>query len=161
MEARMQRVTITVDDELMAAVDAFIQARGYANRSEAIRDLARAGLDQAAEAATDGAASVGALVYVYDHEARELPRRLTNSFHEHHDLVLATLHVHLDHENCMEIAALRGRTGQVRHFAEHVIAERGVRHGRLILVPGQVTQERHAHGDDAAHPHSHIHVRNR
>lgn len=157
----MQRVTITLDDDLMEAVDAFIQARGYANRSEAIRDLARAGLNQAAETATDASASVGALVYVYDHEARELPRRLTNAFHEHHDLVLATLHVHLDHENCMEIAALRGKTDQVRHFADHVMAERGVKHGRLMLVPGQLAQERHSHGDESAHSHSHIHVRTR
>ncbi|MEQ1800689.1 MAG: nickel-responsive transcriptional regulator NikR [Gammaproteobacteria bacterium] len=157
----MQRVTITLDDDLMAAVDAFILSRGYANRSEAIRDLARAGLDQAAEAGSEGGASVGALVYVYDHESRELPRRLTNTFHEHHNLVLATLHVHLDHEHCMEVAALRGRTDQVRHFAEHVMAERGVKHGRLMLVPGQLAQERHAHGDEAAHAHSHIHVQNR
>jgi len=161
MEPLMQRVTITLDDDLMAAVDDFIRVRGYANRSEAIRDLARSGLDQAAEAAGDGSSSVGALAYVYDHEARELPRRLTNAFHEHHDLVLATLHVHLDHEHCMEIAALRGKTDQVRHFADHVMAERGVKHGRLMLVPGKLAQDRHAHGDEAAHAHSHIHVRNR
>lgn len=157
----MQRVTITVDADLMEAVDAFIQERGYANRSEAIRDLARAGLNQAAEAASDASGAVGALVYVYDHGARELPRRLTSTFHEHHDLVLATLHVHLDHEHCMEVAALRGRMGQVRNFAEHVMAERGVQHGRLMLVPGRLAQERHAHGDEAAHAHAHIHVRQR
>jgi len=157
----MQRVTITLDDELMAALDHFITERGYANRSEAIRDLARAGLDQAAESAGGGAGSVGALVYVYDHEARDLPRRLTNTSHGHHDLVLATLHVHLDHQHCMELTALRGRTDEVRHYAEHVMAERGVRHGRLMLVPGQLAQERHAHGDAVPHAHDHIHVRNR
>ena len=154
----MQRVTITLDDDLMTDLDAFIQARGYANRSEAIRDLARAGLSQVAEETPSGGASVGALVYVYDHEARELPRRLVQSFHDHHDLVLATLHVHLDHEHCMEIAALRGKTAAVQHFAEHVIAERGVKYGRLMLAPGKLTEERHPHGEAAAHSHPHIHV---
>lgn len=156
----MQRITITLDDGLMAAVDAFMATRGYTNRSEALRDLARAGLDEAAaSAATDGSACVGALAYVYDHEARELPRRLTETFHGHHDLVLATLHVHLDHEFCMEIAALRGRTGAVREFAGHVMAERGVRHGRLMLVPGQLAQERHAHGAESPQAHPHLHPR--
>ena len=154
----MQRVTITLDDELMAALDDFIAARGYANRSEAIRDLARAGLDRAAEADVGSGASVGALVYVYDHEARDLPRRLTTASHGHHDLVLATMHVHLDHENCLEVTALRGRTEEVRHFADHVMAERGVRHGRLMLVPGKVSQEKHAHGEDGAHAHAHAHI---
>lgn len=157
----MQRITITLDEDFLAAVDSFGEARGYANRSETLRDLARAGLVQATEESGSASASVGALMYVYEHEARELPRRLTNTFHEHHDLVLATLHVHLDHEHCMEIAALRGRTGEVKHFAGHVMAERGVKHGRLMLVPGQLAQERHAHGDGAAHAHPHIHVQNR
>jgi CopG family nickel-responsive transcriptional regulator len=156
----MQRVTITVDDDLMAAVDAFMATRGYTNRSEALRDLARAGLGQAeAQSAPDGSACVGALAYVYDHEARELPRRLTQTFHGHHDLVLATLHVHLDHDFCMEIAALRGPMAEVRHFADHVMAERGVRHGQLMLVPGRLTEERHAHGDETPHAHPHLHPR--
>jgi CopG family nickel-responsive transcriptional regulator len=155
----MQRVTITLDDDLMAAVDAFMAARGYTNRSEALRDLARAGLDEATASADGGSACVGALAYVYGHEARELPRRLTKAFHGHHDLVLATLHVHLDHEFCMEVAALRGRTGEVREFAGQVMAERGVRHGRLMLVPAKLVQERHAHGDEAPHAHPHLHPR--
>lgn len=155
----MQRITITIDDDLMDSLDAFIKARGYANRSEAIRDLARSGLDQSAAGEnTAGGSSVGALVYVYAHESRELPQRLTQDSHEHHDLVLATLHVHLDHANCMEIAALRGRTSAVRHFAEHVMAERGVKHGHLVLVPGTLSEERHTHGDGTAHRHAHIHV---
>ncbi len=154
----MQRITITVDDDLMESLDAFIGNRGYANRSEAIRDLARAGLNQMAEETTQDGSSVGALVYIYDHEARELPQRLMQNFHEHHDLVTATLHVHLDHVNCMEIAALRGRTYTVRHIAENEIAERGVKQGRLVLVPGKLTEERHAHGEGNIHRHAHMHV---
>ncbi len=131
----MQRITITLDDDLMAELDRFMTARGYDNRSEAIRDLARTGVLQAAEEANQKGPCVAAVVYVYDHEARELPKRLTQNYHDHHDLSLATFHVHLDSESCMEVTMLKGQSGEVRHFAEHVIAEKGVRHGQIVLVP--------------------------
>jgi len=154
----MQRITITIDDELMADLDHLIAKRGYQNRSEAIRDLARAGMQQASEEAGTSRDCVGALVYVYDHSARELPKRLVNSAHEHHDLSMATLHVHLDHESCMEVTVLKGHTREVQHFADHVIAERGVRYGRLFVLPVEIGSELHAHADEPAHRHSHAHV---
>lgn len=154
----MQRITITIDDDLMTDLDRLIAARGYQNRSEAIRDLARAGLLQARQDAGSGRDCVGALVYVYDHSARQLANRLVHSFHEHHDLALATMHVHLDHESCMEVTVLKGRRQDVQHVADHVIAERGVRHGRLVMVPVQIDNEVHAHADEPAHRHSHVHV---
>lgn len=154
----MQRITITLDDELMADLDRVIAARGYQNRSEAIRDLARAGLQQAAQDAGASRDCVAALAYVYDHSARDLAKRLMHSFHEHHDLSLATLHVHLDHESCMEVTVLKGRTRDVQTFADHVIAERGVRHGRVFVVPVELGNEVHAHADAPAHRHSHAHV---
>jgi CopG family nickel-responsive transcriptional regulator len=126
----MQRVTITVDDELMVELDRIIAARGYQNRSEAIRDLARAGIRQAAETIDQKRDCVAALVYVYDHNARQLSKRLADTFHNHHELSLASIHAHLDHDHCMEVTILRGKADEVQHFGEHVIAERGVRHGR-------------------------------
>lgn len=155
----MQRVTVTLDDDLMAELDRVIELRGYQNRSEAIRDLARAGIREAAEAAAPGRDCVAALVYVYDHDARELAKRLTRSFHDHHALSLAAMHVHLDHDSCLEVAVLRGPSHDVRHLAEHVIAERGVRHGRLVAVPVQVERARHAHGEEPSRPHLHVHVK--
>src|SRR5580704_15517512 len=104
----MQRVTVTIDEELLAALDRVIVARGYQNRSEAIRDLARAGMAELQDESEGRREGVAALVYVYDHEGRELAKRLTRSFHDHHDLSLATMHVHLDHDSCMEVAVLRG-----------------------------------------------------
>ena len=104
----MQRTTITLDDDLMARLDEFMADRQYANRSEAIRDLVRAGLEQQALASSPQAQCLGAAIYVYDHEARDLSSRLTRAAHEHHDLSLATLHVHLDHDSCMEVTVLRG-----------------------------------------------------
>jgi CopG family nickel-responsive transcriptional regulator len=104
----MQRATITLDDEFVAELDRMMARRGYQNRSEAIRDLARAGMRQATEDAGVTGNCVAALVYVYDHESRELSKRLTQVFHDHHDLSLSAMHVHLDHGSCMEVAVLKG-----------------------------------------------------
>jgi CopG family nickel-responsive transcriptional regulator len=129
------------------------------NRSEAIRDLARAGMQQTTIAATADQQCVAALVYVYDHGVRELAKRLTNAFHDHHDMAVSTLHVHLDHESCMEVTVLKGQASEVAGFAEQVIAQRGVKYGRLVTVPVQITTERHPHGRAARHTHEHTHVR--
>ena len=154
----MQRVTITLDDDLMQEIDRIIDERGYQNRSEAIRDLARRGIRQSAEESGADGACVGALVYVYETQARDLPKRLTRLFHDHHDISVAALRVHLDHEACLEMNVLRGDSRDVRHLAETVIAERGVRHGRLVMVPAEIEDESHAHGS-GRHRHIHTHVR--
>jgi CopG family nickel-responsive transcriptional regulator len=113
-ERTMQRVTITIDDELDGELDRYMNMRGYSNRSEAIRDLARAGLQQAVIKVESTRACVAALVYMYDHEERELPKRLARDFHDHHDLAQTTLHVHLDHESCMEVTVLTRRSSWTR-----------------------------------------------
>ncbi|MEJ0016378.1 MAG: nickel-responsive transcriptional regulator NikR [Acetobacteraceae bacterium] len=154
----MQRVTITLDDSLMAELDTLIATRGYQNRSEAIRDLTRAGLQQTASTTAPGQQCVGALVYVYDHGVRELTKRLTHAFHDHHSMAISTLHVHLDHASCMEITVLKGKAADVAQFAESIIAERGVKHGRLVTVPVEISAERHRHGGQSS-PHEHTHVR--
>ncbi len=154
----MQRITVTLDDDLVEELDRFQREKGYQNRSETLRDLARAGLNQRRANEARGAC-MAALVYVYDHETRALAKRLAHAQHHHHDLSVATLHVHLDHDSCLEVAVLRGMSGEVRHFAEHVIAERGVRHGQLMIIPVDVASETHAHGEEQPHSHSHAHVR--
>jgi CopG family nickel-responsive transcriptional regulator len=148
----MQRVTITIDDELGAELDRFMTARGYANRSEAIRDLARSGLQQAAVETGGTRPCLAALIYIYDHEARDLPKRLTRDFHDRHDLAQATLHMHLDHDSCMEVTVLKGRGSDVQEFADHIIAERGVRHGHVVYLPAEG-----AHGRGETHSHGHSH----
>jgi CopG family nickel-responsive transcriptional regulator len=154
----MQRVTITIDDDLVAEIDAFMTGRGYANRSEAIRDLARAGLSQSSlempQVNDQDRDCVATLSYVYDHAARELPKRLTQDFHAHHGLAQATLHVHLDHDSCLEVTVLKGRSAEVKAFADHVIAERGVRHGHIAYMPADVSAPAHDH--DHGH-RSHVH----
>ncbi|UGA48668.1 nickel-responsive transcriptional regulator NikR [Bradyrhizobium quebecense] len=143
-----ERITITIEDDLLAEIDAAAEARGYQNRSEIIRGLARAGLQQSAEDAPSGQC-VAALVYVYDHAARDLSKRLVPNFHGRHDLSLATLHVHLDDDSCMEVTALKGASCEVRHFADHIIAERGVRYGRVVMIPTAANKKprKRGHGD--------------
>ena len=154
----MQRVTITIDDELDAELNRFMSARGYANRSEAIRDLARSGLQQAAVEVAGPRPCVAALIYIYSHEARDLPKRLTRDFHHRHDLAQATLHMHLDHDNCMEVTVLKGRGTDVQELADHIIAERGVRHGHVVYLPADGA---HHHGPGESHHHGHHHGRRR
>ena len=146
----MQRVTITLDDELVDEIDAFIARRGYQNRSEAIRDLTRAGLGELANTADPDRPCVAAVVYTFDHEKRELARRIASVHHHHHDMSLATTHVHLDEANCLEVTLLKGKVADVAHFAEHLIAERGVRHGRMVVVP---MDNRAPKAETHPHPH--------
>lgn len=153
----MQRITVTIDDELLTEVDRVIARRGYQNRSEAIRDLARAGMAETEENAAQDREEVAALVYVFDHGSRELAKRLTASFHDNHDMSVATMHVHLDHQSCLEVAVLRGRRQHIHDFAAHVMSERGVRHGRLVAVPVEVEMASHRHGARrGGHPHTHV-----
>ena len=153
----MNRVTIVLDDELLEEVDRMVETRGYQNRSEAIRDLTRGGLRQAVEKVDTGEC-VAALVYAYDHGERDLPKRLAKTFHDHHDVIVSALHVYVDHDSSLQVSVLRGKAGDVRHLADHVIAERGVRYGRLVTIPAEEKPETHAH-HKGAHSHSHLHLR--
>jgi CopG family nickel-responsive transcriptional regulator len=153
----LERYTITMPGELLAAFDRRNERKGYKNRSEAIRDLVRSGLEKQVLSDSPDKPCIGAAVYVYDHEARDLARRLTGIGHDHHDLSLATMHVHLDHDSCLEVNVLRGSSGDVRHFADHIISERGVRYGKLVLVPVEPSVAEHSHGHGHLR-HTHLHV---
>ena len=154
----MQRITITIDDALLEEMDRLIKTHGYQNRSEAVRDLVRAGLIETKSVAERSQACLASLAYVYDRHTRELPKKLAHVFQDNHNLCLATLRVTLDHDTCMEVSALRGPTAQVERFAEGVMAERGVRHGRLTVIPAEIEMGRHVHGSGQAHAHEHIRV---
>jgi CopG family transcriptional regulator, nickel-responsive regulator len=151
----MERVTISLDERLLDDFDRYIARKGYANRSEAIRDLLRERLEADRLSTDAGAHVVGCLSYVFNHHQRELSQRLTRAQHENHDLVRSTLHVHLDHDNCLEVAVIEGRAAEVRGFAEATIAETGVRHGNLHLVPTEMARGTHRHGGHAD-PHTHM-----
>lgn len=150
----MQRITISIDDDLMEEIDKIIKQKNYQNRSEAIRDLTRTGIQNSSLSVEGNPPCVAALVYVYDHESRELSKRLTRTFHDQHDMTLASLHVHLDHGRCMEVSMLKGGTDEVERLAEQVITERGVRYGKLVMVPDNSPDvSEHHHGHEHPHPH--------
>ncbi len=144
----MERFTISLDETLAADFDRLIRERGYANRSEAVRDMIRRELETRRIDRAEAPHCVASLSYIYDHHERRLAERLTDLQHHAHDLVVSSMHVHLDHDNCLETLFLRGHTGEVRTFAEKLAAERGVRHGTLNLIPVE----------SEAHPH-HVHSR--
>lgn len=130
----MQRVTITLDDDLLETLDSLSQRRGYNNqvRSDPRYSARRTGAGNHPEHGTQGFA---VLSYVYEHEKRDLASRIVSTQHHHHDLSVATLHVHINHDDCLEIAVLKGDMGDVQHFADDVISQRGVRHGHLQCLP--------------------------
>jgi CopG family nickel-responsive transcriptional regulator len=111
---------------------------GHKNRPEAVCDLVRAGLLK--EPKTDNGASpcVAALIYVYDYGTRQLSKELLRDHHHHADMSVAVLHVHLDERGCLEVSLLKGQKSQVEQLASHLIGQRGVRYGRLVIIPAAV-----------------------
>ena len=130
----MERLTISMSDEFASELALFMATNHYDNRSEAVRDLARRGLRQAR--LHDGVTGecVATLSYVFDHHTRELAKRLTDTHHAHHELQVATMHVHLDHDNCLEVLVVKGKAGAVKKIADALISTKGVKHGRLTIT---------------------------
>lgn len=130
----MQRVTISLEEDVAAAFDQLLQAQGYQSRSEAMRDLIRREVDARSLQEVGDRPCVANLSYVYDHHVRSLAGRLVALQHDHHEIVVSTTHVHLDHDNCLESTILKGPINAVRSLADGIQAERGVRFASLNLV---------------------------
>ncbi len=129
----LQRISMTIEEDLAEQFDEVIRHKGYESRSEAIRDLIRRSLvERQWEEGTEEV--VGTLTVVYDHEKREIAKKIVRAGHEEPGLVLATLHIHLDHHNCLEVMALRGMPAQVRRFADGILHAKGVKHGDLVMT---------------------------
>jgi CopG family nickel-responsive transcriptional regulator len=152
-------MTISMDDDLANLFDKIMEDKGYASRSEAIRDLLRGEIER--DAIEEGSARecVGALSYIFNHHERQLARRLAAMFHDHHDVTVATTHAILDHDHRIETVILRGETAVVTKFAETVIAERGVRHGKFNVIPVESDSHTHSHAPGEGHRHSHVRPR--
>lgn len=154
----MQRITVTIDDDLLTEIDALCARKGYQSRSEALRDVVRAEFSRKAtmeEARPPSKArGHGVLSYVYDHHTRALASRLTSNHHDHSDLSVATMHVHVDHDHCLEVSILKGTVHAMQHFADSVSSQRGVRHGHLHVMPVGA-DDGHDHATSTAHSHHH------
>lgn len=156
----MERFTISLDSELAAQFDALIADRAYGNRSEAVRDIIRAQIEAWRQERDEAPYCVAGLSYVYNHHERDLAERLATLQHDHHDLTVSTMHAHLDHENCLEAAFLRGPTAAVKQFAAALTAERGVRHGKLNLIAVEPADDHvHAHAPASTIETHHRHLK--
>ena len=134
----MRRLTVSIEDDLAKKFDDMLKERGYQNRSEAFRDMLRRELGEKQFETGVAKFCVANLSYVYNHHERRLTSRLTELQHAHHDVTVAALHAHLDHDNCIESVILQGSTAAVTQLAESIIAEKGVRHGKINLIPVEV-----------------------
>jgi len=152
----MERFTISLSKTLALEFDELIRKKGYQNRSEAVRDILRDLLSSDRLQRDEAPYCVAALSYVYNHHTRDLAERLTSLQHEHHHLVLSAMHVHLDHNDCLETLMLRGATREVTAFANALMAEAQVRHGRLNLVPVEM-HDHHENAEHHDHAHHHLH----
>ncbi len=124
------RFGVSLDSDLLDRFDALCDKRGYQARSEAIRDLIRNTLvEQEWEDSNGDVAAT--LTLVYDHHKSDLAQRVTTAQHDHHHLIITTLHVHLDHHNCLEVLVLKGPGPDVRGLAQRLISTKGVMFGRL------------------------------
>jgi CopG family nickel-responsive transcriptional regulator len=128
----LERVSLAIETDLLRRFDRLLRRRGLGNRSEAVRDLMRSRLVEE-ETVAGRAEVVASLTLVYDHEQRELSDRLVATGHHNHARVLSAMHVHLDDRMCLEVMALRGKPAELRHFADHLIGLKGVKHGQLVM----------------------------
>lgn len=151
----MERFTISLDDALADEFDRLMAEHGYANRSEAVRDILRVHLDRWRESRNEDGPCVANLSYIYNHHERELAERLTRIQHAHHGLTVSTMHAHLDDEHCIETVILRGPASAVRRLADAISSERGVKQGQLnlIMTSGSPDEGGHAHHTHHHHPH--------
>lgn len=123
---------MAIDSDLLDKFDRLIGQRGYTNRSEAFRDLIRDELVERAWESPDSQV-VGTITLVYNHHVRLLNEKLTGIQHDFHRSILSTLHVHLDHDNCLEVLVVKGKSAEVRKVADILISTKGVKHGRLTI----------------------------
>lgn len=130
--SELSRIGVAIDTVLLERFDALIKSRRYSNRSEAFRDLVRKELVEDSWKAPDKEV-VGSVTLVYDHHVRMLHEKLLELQHRFHKSVLSTLHVHLDHDNCLEVLIVRGKAAEVQRIANSLISTKGVKHGRLTI----------------------------
>jgi len=127
----LKRFTVSMEDSLLKDFDEFIQDRHYQNRSEALRDLIRNRIIEKEWAADKDV--MGVISLVYDHHQPKLQEKVTDLQHGFHHQIISTTHVHMDHDNCLEVIIVRGKAGEVQNLADSLRAVRGVRNSSLSM----------------------------
>jgi CopG family nickel-responsive transcriptional regulator len=132
--AETVRFGVSIDERLLDSFDKMIGAKGYSNRSEAVRDLIRNALVDDQWSHDDEEEMVGTVSLVFNHHTRDLSDKLTEHQHSHHQNIVSALHVHLDAHNCLEVVVLKGKAKEIRRLADELIGTKGVKHGRLMTT---------------------------
>lgn len=127
------RFGVSLDQDLLEPFDALCERKGYTNRSEALRDLIRKAMVEEANEAAAGP-SAGTLTMIYDHHKSDLAQKLMDIQHDFHDMIVATLHVHLDHHNCLEVLVLKGESREIRDLSNKLVSCRGVKYSTFSLT---------------------------
>ena len=128
--SQLERFSVSVEQDLLGRFDRLIEARGNPTRSEALRDLMRQELVNAAWE-NPGSEVFGTVTILYDHHAHGLAHALADLQHDHCDAIVCTTHVHVDAHNCLEVIIVKGPSSMVRRIADALIAAKGVKHGQL------------------------------
>jgi len=127
------RFSISVPAPLARQLDRMTREKGYDNRSLAVADMIRAQLVEHRQNLDDEDIA-GTITLLYDHHKQHVQAALTDIQHDHHEVIIATLHVHLDHHHCMEVLAVRGQAALIKRIADELIAAKGVKHGKLTVT---------------------------
>ncbi|ULA64115.1 MAG: Putative nickel-responsive regulator [Nitrospira sp.] len=129
---KLVRFGVSLDQRLLGDFDRHIQQRQYATRSEALRDLIRNQLVE--EEWGRNRETVGTITFVYDHHVRDLTSKLTDIQHDYHGKILSGMHVHLDHDHCLEVLVVKGKGSEIRKIADALVSVKGVKHGKLTMT---------------------------
>jgi CopG family transcriptional regulator, nickel-responsive regulator len=127
------RFGVSIESQLIKKFDALLARKGYATRSEAIRDMIRDTLVEQ-EWESGKHETVGTITIVYNHHTRELEHALTDMQHKSFHQIVSTLHVHLDAHNCLEVLVVKGRSSDIQNIADRLIGTKGVKHGKLTMT---------------------------
>ena len=130
---KITRFGVSIDPDLLKKFDKIIKKEGYTNRSEAIRDLVRKNLIRE-ENKDPNAESIGTLTMIYDHHTGNLTNKLLDLQHDHTKEILSTTHIHIDHNNCLEVLVLKGKTGKIQKLADNIKSLKGIKHGELVIT---------------------------
>ena len=132
MREKTSRFGVSIPNRLLERFDGLIAEKGYGNRSEALRDLMRDFLVEAEWESDEE--TIGTVTLVYDHHVRELSDELNSIQHSMGDAIISSLHVHLNHDLCLEVIVVRGKSSRIRQMADTLIGTKGVVHGKLTAA---------------------------
>jgi CopG family nickel-responsive transcriptional regulator len=134
---KITRFGVSIEPDLLKKFDKTIKKKGYKNRSEAIRDIIRKNLiiettdDPSSEA-------IGTLTMIYDHHGGNLTNKLLDLQHQHHKEILTTTHIHVDHNNCLEVIVLQGKTRNIKTLSDNIKSLKGIKHGELVITESKL-----------------------